>query len=161
MLIHNIQPVLSPKFQESLKLDTADVTVYHLSNRGHRSSCLTTQKTASSATDWNEHRTGDYSFPGSAWERIGVEAPASRVHKLRMHFGEAELRVQQNLQSVPLAPKRNKQWRYTMLAMARAMADRRVACWSQFTMVKLLVFWCDSILKTNLNGRLSRCYVAN
>ncbi|MEI7462513.1 MAG: hypothetical protein WCK15_24200, partial [Pirellula sp.] len=37
------------------------------------------------------------SFPGSAWERIGVEAPASRVHKLWMHFGEAEPR----LQSVP------------------------------------------------------------
>jgi len=37
-----------------------------------------------------------YSFPGSAgsaWERIGVEAPASRVHKLRMHFGEAEPRL--------------------------------------------------------------------
>ena len=42
-----------------------------------------------SATDRNERRTGDYSFPGSSWERIGVEAPASRVHKLRMHFGEA------------------------------------------------------------------------
>ena len=72
-----------------------------------------------SATDWNERRTGDYSFPGSAWERIGVEAPASRVHKLRLHFGEAEPRlhrvtkqnrrawkldrtVQQNLQSVSL-----------------------------------------------------------
>jgi hypothetical protein len=23
--------------------------------------------------------TGDYSFPGSAWERIAAEAPASRV----------------------------------------------------------------------------------
>ena len=34
-----------------------------------------------------------YSFPGSAWERIGVEAPASRVYKLRMHFGEAEPRL--------------------------------------------------------------------
>jgi len=34
-----------------------------------------------------------YSFPGSAWERIAVEAPASRVHKLRMHFGEAEPRL--------------------------------------------------------------------
>ena len=60
-----------------------------------------------------------YSFPGSAWERIGVEAPASLVHKRRMHFGDAEPRlhssyqaepqslvtdctVQQNLQSVPL-----------------------------------------------------------
>jgi hypothetical protein len=29
MLIHKIQPVLSPQFPESLKLDTADVTVYH------------------------------------------------------------------------------------------------------------------------------------
>ena len=46
-----------------------------------------------SATDWNERRTGNYSFPGSAWERIGVEARASRVHKLRMHFGEAEPRL--------------------------------------------------------------------
>ena len=35
----------------------------------------------------------DYSFPGSAWERIGVEAPASRVHKLGIHFGEAEARL--------------------------------------------------------------------
>ena len=50
------------------------------------------------ATDWNERRTrydsfpGStlYSFPGSAWERIGVEASASRVHELRMHFGKAE-----------------------------------------------------------------------
>ncbi|MEI7459151.1 MAG: hypothetical protein WCK15_07070, partial [Pirellula sp.] len=32
-------------------------------------------------------------FPGSAWERIAVEAPASRVHKLTMHFGEAEPRL--------------------------------------------------------------------
>ena len=32
MLIHHIQPDLSPKFPESLKLDTADVTVYHPSN---------------------------------------------------------------------------------------------------------------------------------
>ena len=45
-----------------------------------------------SSTDWNERRTGDDSFPGSAWERLGVEAPASRVHKLRIHFGEAEPR---------------------------------------------------------------------
>ena len=45
------------------------------------------------ATDWNKLRTGDYSFPGSAWERIGVEAPASRAHKLTMHFGEAEPRL--------------------------------------------------------------------
>ena len=36
---------------------------------------------------------GDDSFPGSALERIDVEAPASRVHKLRMHFGEAEPRL--------------------------------------------------------------------
>jgi len=33
---------------------------------------------------------GDYSFPGSAWERTVLEAPASRVHKLTMHFREAE-----------------------------------------------------------------------
>ena len=46
-----------------------------------------------SGTGWNERRTGEYSFPGSAWERLGVEAPASRVHKLRMHFGEAEPRL--------------------------------------------------------------------
>jgi len=63
-----------------------------------------------SATDWNERRTRTdwnvrrtrydsfpdstlYSFPGSAWERIGVEASASRVHKLRMHFGKAEPRL--------------------------------------------------------------------
>jgi hypothetical protein len=43
-----------------------------------------------SATDWNERRTGDDSFPGSDRERLGVEAPASRVHKLRMDFGEAD-----------------------------------------------------------------------
>jgi hypothetical protein len=53
---------------------------------------LLSSKPKPSATDWNYRRTGDYSFPGSAWERIGVEAPASRVHKLRMHFGEAEPR---------------------------------------------------------------------
>jgi len=47
-----------------------------------------------SATDWNERRTGDYSFLGSAWDRIGVEAPASRVHKQWMNFGEAEPRLQ-------------------------------------------------------------------
>jgi len=34
-----------------------------------------------------------HSFPGSAWERIVLEAPASRVHKRRMHFGEAEPRL--------------------------------------------------------------------
>jgi hypothetical protein len=44
-----------------------------------------------SQRDFNRER--DYSFSGSAWERIGVEAPASRVHKLRMYFGEAEPRL--------------------------------------------------------------------
>ena len=34
-----------------------------------------------------------YSFEGSAWERIVVEAPASRIHKLKMLFGEAEPRL--------------------------------------------------------------------
>jgi hypothetical protein len=33
------------------------------------------------------------SFPGSAWERIVLEALASRVHKLTMHLGEAEPRL--------------------------------------------------------------------
>ena len=44
---------------------------------------------------------GDYSFPGSAWERIGVEAPASRVHKLRLYFGEAEPRLHPSYQAEP------------------------------------------------------------
>ena len=29
------------------------------------------------ATHWNHRCTGDDSFPGSAWERIAVEAPAN------------------------------------------------------------------------------------
>ena len=42
-----------------------------------------------------------YSFPGSAWERTGVEAPASLVHKRRMHFGDAEPRLHSSYQAEP------------------------------------------------------------